>query len=187
MIKPGETTYECMNRVGAMLDDHPRAVKLMRKRKPFIVIAVDEPYFKRAYDMIREHEQAKDQWDECDEERYCTLVATSAGLVEQEVERAEILQAGTFEEETAKLEARVKALEDEREQFVLDVLVDLPLAAADGREMMVSRIMQVEGGPEAKEKARRIIDMNLEILTALVLRRLKDNPLVKAVEKKLKK
>jgi len=41
---------------------HPRAMKLIGKKKPFIVIAKDEPYFKDAYAMIRDHERSKGTW-----------------------------------------------------------------------------------------------------------------------------
>ena len=46
---------------------HPRAMKLMRKKKKFIVIADDEPYFLKAYQMIRNNEQREGTWTEEDE------------------------------------------------------------------------------------------------------------------------
>ncbi len=46
---------------------YPRAMKLMRKRKGFIVIADDEPYFHRAYDLIRTNEKKKGTWTDEDE------------------------------------------------------------------------------------------------------------------------
>lgn len=49
---------------------HPRAVKLIQKRKGFIVIAEDEPYFLVAYGMIRQHEQSKRTWSAEDERIY---------------------------------------------------------------------------------------------------------------------
>jgi len=49
---------------------HPRAVKLFRKKKNFIVIAEDEPYFMKAYAMIRESEIANGRWSEGDEQAY---------------------------------------------------------------------------------------------------------------------
>jgi hypothetical protein len=52
------------------LDFHPRAAKLMRKRKNFIVIAEDEPYFVDAYMEIRKHEKAKGTWTDEDEKQY---------------------------------------------------------------------------------------------------------------------
>lgn len=41
---------------------HPRAAKLMRKRKNFIVIACDESYFMDVYDLIRDSEMQKGTW-----------------------------------------------------------------------------------------------------------------------------
>ena len=52
---------------------HPRAVKLLRKQKPFIVIAIDEPYFMKAYDMIRLNEMGKGTWTDEDEQRCIEL------------------------------------------------------------------------------------------------------------------
>jgi hypothetical protein len=51
-------------------DFHPRAMKLIGKRKNFIVIAEDEPYFVDAYMEIRKHEKAKGRWTTEDERRY---------------------------------------------------------------------------------------------------------------------
>lgn len=53
---------------------HPRAVKLLRKRKAFIVIADDEPYFMRAYGLIRQNEMAKGTWTPVDEACYIRAV-----------------------------------------------------------------------------------------------------------------
>lgn len=39
-----------------------RAEKLTKKGKRFIVIAVDEPYFMKAYTLIRKTEIAKETW-----------------------------------------------------------------------------------------------------------------------------
>jgi hypothetical protein len=41
---------------------HPRAVKLMQKCKPFVVVAEDEVYFPAVYRMIREDEICKGRW-----------------------------------------------------------------------------------------------------------------------------
>ena len=49
---------------------HPRAIKLMRKRKPFLVVACDEPYYLAVYDMIRQWEMAKGTWTKEDESCY---------------------------------------------------------------------------------------------------------------------
>jgi hypothetical protein len=45
-----------------------RAGKLLLKNKPFIVVAIDEPYFPQAYRLIRSHEKRKGTWTEnCEE------------------------------------------------------------------------------------------------------------------------
>ena len=49
---------------------HPRAVKLMRKRKNFLVVAEDEPYFMQVYRLIRKNEKANDTWSGEDEHIY---------------------------------------------------------------------------------------------------------------------
>jgi len=49
---------------------HPRAIKLLRKRKNFLVVAEDEPYFKTVYDWIRNGQIVKKTWTEEDEHRY---------------------------------------------------------------------------------------------------------------------
>lgn len=49
---------------------HPRAMKLMRKRKNFLVVAEDEPYFLDVYREIRKHEQKSGRWTEDDEIYY---------------------------------------------------------------------------------------------------------------------
>lgn len=59
---------------------HPRAIKLLRKRKNFIVIAEDEPYFLQAYNLIRAHEASKNTWTQEDEDIY---KATFDHLVER--------------------------------------------------------------------------------------------------------
>jgi hypothetical protein len=46
---------------------HPRALKLLLEGKNFIVIAEHEPYFLRAYEMIREQELKQGTWAAEDE------------------------------------------------------------------------------------------------------------------------
>lgn len=53
---------------------HPRAAKLMRKRKPFVVVAIDEPYFRDVYDLIRDHEMLKGTWEIQDQNEYLDLL-----------------------------------------------------------------------------------------------------------------
>jgi hypothetical protein len=49
---------------------HPRAWKLMSKKKNFIVIADDEPYFMKAYAWIRVNELSRGTWTTIDEDHY---------------------------------------------------------------------------------------------------------------------
>lgn len=49
---------------------HPRAAKLMDKRKNFVVVADDETYFIGVYQTIRAHEQEKGRWTNEDEKQY---------------------------------------------------------------------------------------------------------------------
>lgn len=57
---------------------HPRAQKLIEKRKPFIVVSHDEPYFGQVYALIREHEIKKGTWTNVDEIAYLALVLEQA-------------------------------------------------------------------------------------------------------------
>lgn len=54
----------------SILDFHPRAAKLMRKRKNFVVVAEDERYFVQVYNSIRDSERARGRWTEEDERVY---------------------------------------------------------------------------------------------------------------------
>lgn len=52
---------------------HARAIKLMMKGKPLIVVANDEPYFEQVYSLIRENELKKGKWNRQDEDAYREL------------------------------------------------------------------------------------------------------------------
>lgn len=56
---------------------HPRAMKLIRKKKPFLVVAHDEPYFMHVYGIIRTHEMMSGRWNGEDEKQYLDWVAKS--------------------------------------------------------------------------------------------------------------
>lgn len=62
-----------------VLGFHPRAAKLMRKKKNFVVIAEDEPYFIDAYRTIRANEQKAGRWTNEDEKQYQIALANSLG------------------------------------------------------------------------------------------------------------
>lgn len=53
---------EAMNRLEGAIRFHPRAAKLMAKRKGFLVVACDEPYYCGVYSVIREHEIKNGRW-----------------------------------------------------------------------------------------------------------------------------
>ena len=49
---------------------YPRAMKLMTENKPFLVVAEDESYYMRVYNLIRDSEIAKETWTLEDEKHY---------------------------------------------------------------------------------------------------------------------
>ena len=63
---------------------HPRAAKLMRKRKEFVVVAIDEPYFRDVYDLIRDHEMDKGTWEIGDQNCYVDSLAKNRALLVKE-------------------------------------------------------------------------------------------------------
>jgi hypothetical protein len=51
---------------------HPRAVKLIRKRRNFLVVSEYEPYFMKAYELIRDHEWKMGTWSDDDQRAFET-------------------------------------------------------------------------------------------------------------------
>ena len=49
---------------------HPRAIKLIKRRKNFLVVSEDEPYFLAVYTKIRDHETNNGTWTEEDEAKF---------------------------------------------------------------------------------------------------------------------
>jgi hypothetical protein len=47
-----------------------RAGKLLKKGKPFIVVAEDEPYYMDVYRTIRSNENTKGRWTDEDEQQF---------------------------------------------------------------------------------------------------------------------
>ena len=58
---------------------HPRAAKIMRKHKNFVVVTEDEPYFIKVYAMIRYHEKKIGRWSVEDEMRYAEAFDKTRG------------------------------------------------------------------------------------------------------------
>jgi hypothetical protein len=66
-------------------DLYPRAFKLIMKEKPFIVVAIDEPYFKKVYELIRSDEMKKGTWREEDECSFLFCVEQNQQILEGQV------------------------------------------------------------------------------------------------------
>ncbi len=58
---------------------HPRAVKLLRKQKNFLVVAEDEPYFLAVYAVIRVNEKKNGRWTKEDERIFQEAVKRVGG------------------------------------------------------------------------------------------------------------
>ncbi len=64
-----EEHFQRMMKAEGLLDSG-RAGKLLKKGKPFIVVAHDEPYYLDVYRLIRWHERQKDRWTVEDESAF---------------------------------------------------------------------------------------------------------------------
>jgi hypothetical protein len=71
---PAQKATELETELDAAKAFHPRAMKLIGKKKPFLVVAIDEPYFVQVYGMIRAHEIQIGRWTDEDERRLQELV-----------------------------------------------------------------------------------------------------------------
>lgn len=60
--------------------DTTRAGKLLKKGKPFIVVAIDEPYYAQVYRLIRQHEAKKGTWTQDCETAFQKAMSTWYGL-----------------------------------------------------------------------------------------------------------
>jgi hypothetical protein len=69
-----EFTGKVYDEVKALMEFHPRAAKLMKKRKNFLVVACDEPYFPQVYKIIRSREIEIGRWTKEDEEKYSSAM-----------------------------------------------------------------------------------------------------------------
>jgi hypothetical protein len=63
---------------------HPRAIKLIKKRKNFVVVAEDEPYFRNVYFLIKVYELSNGTWTDEDEQRYQAAIAAHEALKEND-------------------------------------------------------------------------------------------------------
>ena len=100
MKQRAEAAEQALAKIQGLLDC--RAGKLLRKHKPFIVVANDEPYFTDVYLVIRETEKAKGQWTgECErqfqaatqydhEGDYCPVTPELQAVLQQQREIADL-------------------------------------------------------------------------------------------------
>lgn len=68
---------DCTAKWEQVFDFHPRVAKLVSKKKPFVVVANDEPYYEFVYSLIREAEKQAGRWTEQDE----SIFLQALGLV----------------------------------------------------------------------------------------------------------
>ncbi len=68
-MKPSEQ-IACLKRLHAIIKEiHPRTLKLLEQKRPFIVIGIHERYYPQAYMLIREQERIQGTWTaDCEDE-----------------------------------------------------------------------------------------------------------------------
>lgn len=69
--------YNLQKQLNEMKKFNPRAMKLMEKKKAFVVVAYDEPYLKEVYDLIRYNEMKEGRWTLDDESNYLDAIDKS--------------------------------------------------------------------------------------------------------------
>jgi hypothetical protein len=62
--------YHLASELAQAKEFHPRAMKLISKKKNFVVVAEDEPYYIQVYAMIRQNEHENWKWSIEDEELF---------------------------------------------------------------------------------------------------------------------
>jgi hypothetical protein len=69
-LTPAQLNSQLQDELDAAKAFHPRAMKLIGKRKNFVVVAEDEPYFPTVYALIRAYEFSNGRWTDEDERIY---------------------------------------------------------------------------------------------------------------------
>lgn len=77
-------------------ESHPRAIKLLRKNKNFLVVSEDEPYFIAVYELIRSNELHNGTWTNEDEERYRAAQLLRAPDTSEQKETSELMTGEQF-------------------------------------------------------------------------------------------
>ena len=90
MLDQADMQFAALDADSRLLGRHPRAEKLLDRGEPFLVIAEHEPYYLKAYSMIRDQEIKQGTWSEEDErifkeawERKSASKAATADLEEE--------------------------------------------------------------------------------------------------------
>jgi hypothetical protein len=71
---------------------HPRVLRLIAKGREFLVIGIHEPYYQKAYGMIRDREMQTGTWTEGDE--VCYVRAVDRWQAGQDAAAAEAAKGG---------------------------------------------------------------------------------------------
>jgi len=69
-LTPAQKNTALQKKLDAAKAFHPRAMKLIDKKKNFVVVAEDEPYFPTVYALIRAYEFSNGRWTDEDERIY---------------------------------------------------------------------------------------------------------------------
>lgn len=76
-----DSLQEEIKRYRDALEFNQLVEKLSLKKKPFIVVAIDEPYFKEVYNAIRNEEKRKNSWNQEDEIAYIKALKINQTLL----------------------------------------------------------------------------------------------------------
>jgi hypothetical protein len=137
---------------------HPRAVKLLRKRKGFIVIAEDEPYYMTAYNMIRNDQQAKGEWIEIDEQNYQEEKRKFNARLQLEIDdfEADIMQIEEMidedKEDLAKLTGPDYKPEDNPDDEFRDRDIEELNDSIEGKNREIAKLQEKIGKLKARMK-----------------------------------
>lgn len=69
--------------------NYPHAMKLIEKRKTFVVVAVDEVYFMEVYEKIRNSEKGAGRWTDYDESFYQLARSEYFKINDEKIKEAE--------------------------------------------------------------------------------------------------
>ena len=103
--------------MAVFLEQHPRFAKVLRSGRPFIIVAVDEPYAKTVAGLIRHAERASGAWTAADDEwfgwHFNSIADTShaALIIERDALAMRVDNEAVLVDQVAKGCARIADLE----------------------------------------------------------------------------